>query len=98
MSGNGWQGKGDPMEEMTERWLIANGVRYRRDDQTPEATQLDFYLLDFDVYIEVKRFHTDRIAKQMGRAENVIAVQGMKSLQFLEHLLNWRQIKPLIPA
>jgi hypothetical protein len=98
VAGNGWQGKGDPMEEMTERWLIANGVRYRRDDQCVSQTQLDFYLPDFDVYIEVKRFHTDRIAAQMGRAENVIAVQGMKSLQFLEHLLNWRQIKPLVTS
>lgn len=65
MAGNGWQGKGDVMEEMTERWLIANGIRYRRDDQTQEGTQLDFYLLDFDVYIEVKlaleKYGRDRV-------------------------------------
>ena len=82
------------MEEMTERWLIANGILYRRDDQSQDGTQLDFYLEDFDVYIEVKRFHTPRIAAQMSRAENVIAVQGFGSLQFLEHLVNWRQLRP----
>jgi hypothetical protein len=64
MAGNGWQGKGDVMEERTERWLIANGIHYRRDDQT-------------------------------ARAANVIAVQGVDSLQFLEHLVNWRLLRPL---
>ena len=95
---NGWQGKGDPMEERTERWLTSNGIRYRRDDLSVSGTQLDFYLIDFDVYIEVKRFHTDRIAKQMARAKNVIAVQGMESLAFLEHLVNWRVLRNSNPT
>jgi len=75
------------MEDRTERWLIAAGIRYRRDDQTTNGTQLDFYLPDFDIYIEVKRFHTNRIAEQMSRGKNVIAIQGMDSLLLLEHLL-----------
>jgi len=86
-----WQGKVDPMEEMTERWLVANGIRFVDRDQGP--ARLDFYLPDFDVHIEVKRFHSERIGEQMGRAENVICIQGMKSLEFLEHFLHWKKLK-----
>ena len=48
---------------------------------------LDFYLPNFDVYIEVKQFHSDRISKQMILRDNVIAVQGIKSVRFLEAIL-----------
>ena len=95
MGGNGWQRNGCPMEEMTERWLLTNGIRYRRDDQTAEGTQLDFYLIDFDVYLEVKQFHSDRIAAQMARASNVIAVQGIDSLTFLGALVSRANVEPL---
>ncbi len=85
MASNGWQGKGDPMEEMVERWLLANGIAYRRADDM--KTRLDFFLPDFDVYIEVKRYHTPRINKQLERAPDVIIIQGKASMRFLEHLV-----------
>lgn len=50
-------------------------------NKAPE--QLDFYLPDFDVFIEVKTFHSGRIAEQMSRAPNVIAVQGVVAAKFL---------------
>lgn len=67
-----WQGRGDPMEETFERWLLDNDIIYTREDHGP--TRLDFYLPDYDVYIELKRFHSHRITEQMARAKNVIAI------------------------
>ena len=90
--GNGWQGKGDPLEEMVERWLTHNGIRYRRADAM--KTRLDFFLPDFNVYIECKRFHTPRINDQIERAPDVIIVQGMASMRFLESLLSRERAAP----
>lgn len=88
-----WQGKCDPMEEITERWLLTNRIAYERADA---GLGLDFYLKDFDLYIEVKRFHSPRIGEQMSRAENVIAIQGIKSLDFLNGLIFWHRARDLV--
>jgi hypothetical protein len=47
----------------------------------------DFYLPQFGLYLEVKGGHTPRIAKQMARVSNVIAVQGVEATKFLVGLL-----------
>lgn len=73
------------MEDAIERWLLANGIRYRRADDEA-ATRLDFFLPDFNVYIECKRFHTPRTNDQLKRAPNVIVVQGMECIGFLKML------------
>lgn len=74
----------DPMEAATAEVLALAGVRYHREHR---ESGLDFYLPDFDVYIEVKQFHSDRIAAQMSRRRNVIAIQGLGSLDALKKLL-----------
>lgn len=40
-----------------------------------------------DVHIEVKRFHSPRVAEQMARAENVIVAQGEKAVVLLSRLI-----------
>lgn len=67
----------DPMESKLAAILDGLGVSYVRDDA---VSGLDFYLPDYDLYIGVKQFHSDRIAEQMARRPNVIAIQGMESL------------------
>jgi hypothetical protein len=49
-------------------------------------TRLDFRL-DNGIEIEVKRFHTERIAAQMARAPNVIVAQGEEAIRFLADLI-----------
>ena len=49
--------------------------------------RLDFYLPDHDIYIEVKKFHTERVLKQLESQDNIILVQGDKSVKFLEGIL-----------
>lgn len=49
--------------------------------------RLDFYLPDYDVYIEVKKFHTDRVLDQLNSQNNIILIQGEKSIRFIENIL-----------
>lgn len=73
----------DPMEIAMASALRDAGIRFVLDDA---GSGLDFYLPDFDVYIEVKQFHSDRIAEQMARRKNVIAVQGIPSVAVFRRL------------
>jgi hypothetical protein len=76
------------LEQRIEDALVRARIRFVRECNDREMTRrLDFFLPDFDIFIEVKRFHSDRIAEQMAHAENVIAVQGQKSTNFLIGLL-----------
>ena len=76
--------RSDPMEQLIERALIAADIPYLPEGH-PQRTPGVF--LDFElsghIYIEVKRMHTDRIAKQMAQAENVIVAQGKQAVEFL---------------
>ena len=92
--GNGWKGRGCPLEESLERWLIQNQISYRRADSMP--THLDFFLPDFQIYIEVKRFHTPRTAVQIEWAPDIIVIQGGASMRFLESLISRKGVESTI--
>jgi hypothetical protein len=72
----------DPMEMLVAEALARAGVRFEHDF-SGKTKGLDFFLPEHDIFIEVKRFHSDRIGEQMSRAENVIAVQGKAAVEFL---------------
>jgi hypothetical protein len=70
----------DPMERRIARALDTAGIAYTRQS----VTNLDFELHDGSgVFIEVKRMHSPRIAEQMSRVKNVIAVQGDVAVEWL---------------
>lgn len=78
----------DPMEKIIADALTDARIPFVREGDVKGSTQtLDFYLPEQDVYIEVKQFHSDRIAAQMSRAPNVIAAQGRPGVEFLAHLI-----------
>lgn len=77
----------DPMERLIQDALNVAGHRYLTDEGGHNPTKLDFSLPDLGVEIEVKRFHTPRVAEQMARAENVIVAQGDGAVRFLACLL-----------
>lgn len=76
----------DYLEEMIANALHDANIEFVHESENKEI-QLDFYLPQYDIYIEVKQFHADRIARQMASHDNVIAVQGIKSVKFLLLLL-----------
>ncbi len=73
----------DPMERQIADALTRAGIAFTTDHEA----RLDFYLPDANVHIEVKQFHSDRIAEQMARAPNVIAVQGRGAVEWLAGIL-----------
>ncbi len=73
----------DPMERLIAEALTRAGIAFTTDNEA----RLDFYLPDADVHIEVKQFHADRIAEQMSRAPNVIAVQGRGAVEWLAGII-----------
>lgn len=73
----------DPMEILIRDALTAAGLKFVTDEGGANPSGLDFYLPDFDLHIEVKQFHSDRIADQMARADNVIVAQGRKAVEWL---------------
>lgn len=77
----------DPMEEIIAKALDHAGMAYLTGDGGHNPSGLDFRLTENGIEIEVKRFHSDRIAEQMSRADNVIAIQGELAVRFFADLL-----------
>ena len=71
----------DPMERIIAAALDDADIPFVPGESTPE--RLDFFLPVQNIHIEVKQFHSDRIAEQMSRADNVIAVQGRAAVNLL---------------
>ncbi len=68
----------DPVEIVLERGFEKAGIEYRRADDGQR--HLDFYLPGLNIYVEVKQFHTPRVADQMARVPDIIVIQGMKAV------------------
>jgi hypothetical protein len=75
----------DPVEHIIMVALNAAGIRFVRDNEA----DLDFYLPDYDTYIEVKQFHSKRILEQMSRVPNVIVIQGRTAAETFSKAL-WK--------
>lgn len=79
----------DPFEIRVENILKKNGIKYIHESERNGIDQrLDFYIPEFDVYIECKQMHSERSISQLGSAENVILIQGDKSILFLEQIIS----------
>lgn len=81
----------DHLEKSLAQALDECGIAFVHESENKEQI-LDFYLPFFDVYIEVKQYHADRIARQMSSKDNVIAVQGKKSVELLIMLLRSKKL------
>lgn len=84
----------DPIEKIIENALIMSGIRYKGGREGHNPSNLDFALLDYDVEIEVKQFHSDRISAQMAKAPNVIAIQGRSAALCFASLINGKPKDP----
>lgn len=73
----------DPVERIVADALDRVGVVY----QTHNSLELDFYLPSYEIYIEVKQYHSPRISEQMSRNPNVIAIQGIEAARAFADLL-----------
>lgn len=76
----------DDLEETIGNYLTEQGIEFLHESQN-KAQGLDFYIPEYDVYIEVKKFHTDRISKQMASQNNVIVLQGKLAVRLFCKLI-----------
>ena len=76
----------DFLEKRVEHILIDRGVKYTTEKCNGQ--RLDFYLPGYDVYIEVKQYFSERSNDQLHSQDNIILIQGKKSISFLESLLS----------
>lgn len=73
----------DPVERIIAEALTAKGIRFIHDGHGATTEKnLDFYLPDYDVYIECKQAHSDRSSEQLKRHPNIILIQGMEAARF----------------
>lgn len=77
----------DPMEQIIAEALTRAGIEFVTDEGGGNPAGLDFYLPAADLHIEVKRFHSPRVADQMSRAPNVICAQGEAAVNWLAKLI-----------
>jgi hypothetical protein len=77
---------GDELEEQVAVILDKKGINYIHESEN-KSQILDFYLPDYDIFIEVKRFYTERVVRQLDSQENIIFIQGIKSINFLKKIL-----------
>lgn len=81
----------DPIERTIAEALEASGIEFKPNPEN----HLDFELPRHElfsnsvvpVYIECKQFHSDRIAEQCSRADNVIVIQGAEAAKLFASLL-----------
>jgi hypothetical protein len=67
----------DPIELIVSIGLDRAHIEYVHESEgDPRNRDLDFYLPSLDLHLEVKQYHSDWIAKQMARVNNIIAIQG----------------------
>lgn len=77
----------DPIEDIVERALLRAKLGFTKDGEG-NTRGLDFHLTDFDIYIEVKQFHTDRVTEQMSRVSDVIVIQGRAAAEAFAKMLS----------
>lgn len=65
----------DPIELIVANGLTSAGIEFIHENEGG-TFNLDFFLPEQKIYIEVKQFHSERIAEQSSRVENIIVIQG----------------------
>jgi len=76
----------DPLEQIIATALDTCGLTYETDFGGTNPSGLDFRLSN-GLEIEVKRFHTPRIAEQTSRAPVLIVLQGERAVRFFAMML-----------
>lgn len=79
-----------PVEKRFEELLDARGIKYTRPEKDAnDKSSVDYFLKDYDLYVEVKQFHTDRVNGQIAKCypKGVMVLVGMAAVVAFERLL-----------
>lgn len=81
--------RANPLEEKVRLALEHAGIDYTTPDGRRDPTGLDFRIVSSGVEIEVKRQHTERSARQLASAPNIILLQGPLAVDQFCRLLGY---------
>ena len=88
------------LEKQMTDLLESNGIAFTRPDRDQnDPAGLDYYLTDFHLYIEVKQFHTPRIAAQLSKVPEkitAIVLVGPQSVTDFVHLCRRLRLAPAL--
>jgi len=73
----------DELEKQVGNALDEANIKFSRMGQ-----RLDFYLYEHDVYIEVKKYHSERSGAQLATQDNIILIQGKEAVKLFCNMLN----------
>lgn len=76
----------DELERQVAEALDEAGITYLHESEGG-TNGLDFYLPKKGVYIEVKKFYSERVLNQMKQADNVIVLQGKEAVNFFTQFI-----------
>lgn len=77
----------DDLEKKVAEILDSIQIEYVHESEIKHKPILDFYLPKYDIYIEVKKFYSERAIRQLSGKDNVILIQGIESVKFIQQLL-----------
>ncbi len=77
----------DNLERMVGVCLSENGIKFIHESEPHQDQILDFYLPEYKIHIEVKRYYSERILKQLVDRENVILLQGIQAVYAFVRLI-----------
>ena len=78
--------KPDPCEEIVRQALDDAGIAYNRNVQHLYGREIDFFLPDHGVLIEVKQFYTARAIEQLRSLPNCILLQGRRACELFAQM------------
>jgi hypothetical protein len=77
------------LEKRFEGLLVEAGIEFARPERLDtDPTTLDYYLPAFDLYVELKGYHTPRLARQLERVprrSSVLVLVGPQSVAAFFH-------------
>lgn len=86
-SGNHQRFYADDLETDLGRALTTAGIPHTHESECP-GQRLDFFLPEDNLYIEIKRYHSPRIATQAAHADNIIFLQGKPAVDFFIKMIS----------
>jgi len=74
---------GHPLEKLVAEALTRANIKWIHEPPLPHTLRrIDFYLPDYNVYIEVKSFYSSkRIHEQLSNVQNSILIVGYKAVE-----------------
>jgi hypothetical protein len=66
----------DPVEKVIADVLDKKKIKYLHELDN-KGPAIDFYLPEYNLYVECKRYYTERSALQLKANDNIILIQGL---------------------